>query len=347
LSGRGPCGSVSAVSGSVDMEILRRWIQSVATALSNGYLLFPQTKMIYQGRLKSFCVPGLNCYSCPAATGACPLGALQNFFAYLRAGWREGILLPGLYVIGFLGLLGGFVGRMPCAWLCPFGFFQELLHKIPSPKKEIPRFFTSVKYGFLLLFIFLFPLLFVDEFGYGVTWFCKFVCPAGTLEAGLPLMVLQPELRELAGVLFAHKVSILVLIVAAAVLYRRPFCRVICPLGAFYSLFNRVSLFRMAYHPDRCLHCEACARNCPMGVKPYEAVNQTDCIRCLRCVYESCPQGALSWGRMALSERKMPLKKGVHEVFHMTDGKEMEPLPGQDLPRDVPGEKDPGKPHLG
>jgi len=329
------------------MEILRRWIQSVATALSNGYLLFPQTKMIYQGRLKSFCVPGLNCYSCPAATGACPLGALQNFFAYLRAGWREGILLPGLYVIGFLGLLGGFVGRMPCAWLCPFGFFQELLHKIPSPKKEIPRFFTSVKYGFLLLFIFLFPLLFVDEFGYGVTWFCKFVCPAGTLEAGLPLMVLQPELRELAGVLFAHKVSILVLIVAAAVLYRRPFCRVICPLGAFYSLFNRVSLFRMAYHPDRCLHCEACARNCPMGVKPYEAVNQTDCIRCLRCVYESCPQGALSWGRMALSERKMPLKKGVHEVFHMTDGKEMEPLPGQDLPRDVPGEKDPGKPHLG
>jgi len=320
------------------MEFLRRWVQAVATALTNGYLVFPWTKTIYQGRLKAFCVPGLNCYSCPAAAGACPLGALQNFFAYFRAGLREGIFMPGIYVVGFLGILGGFVGRMPCAWLCPFGLLQELLHKIPSPKKEFPFFLRFVKYGFLLFFVLLLPLLVVDEFGYGVTWFCKFVCPAGTLEAGLPMMALEPGFRDLAGVLFSWKVSLLVLFVAAAVVYRRPFCRVVCPLGAFYSLFNRVSLFRMTYHPDRCIHCGACARNCPMGVRPYEAVNQADCIRCLRCVYESCPTGALSWG--------IPSKKSVHEVSHVGDGNKVEPLPGQVLPGNAPGEKDPGEPHL-
>ena len=306
------------------MEVLRRWVQALATVLSNGYVMFPFTKTIYQGRLKAFCVPGLNCYSCPAAAGACPIGALQNFFAFLQVGWRQGTCLTGFYVIGFLGLLGGFVGRMPCAWLCPFGLLQELLYRIPSPKKEIPPFLSWGKYGFLLFFVILFPLFLLDEFGYGITWFCKFVCPAGTLEAGLPLMGLQPGLRELAGALFSLKVSILVAVVAAAVIVRRPFCRVVCPLGAFYSLFNRGSLFRMAYHPDRCIHCGACSRNCPMGVAPYLGPNGKDCIRCLKCVYQSCPAGALSWECAGLKGGGRPSEEKDGEVPQVAHGDQLQ-----------------------
>jgi len=277
------------------MWVLRRWIQIVATLLSNAFYLFPFTRSIYQGRLKSICVPGLNCYSCPAATGACPLGSLQSLFSTIRPSIAAGKFHVGLYVIGFLGIIGSLVGRMPCAWLCPFGFLQELIYKIPSRKKEIPRCLSYVKYGVLALFVVLLPLFVVDEFGYGQTWFCKLICPVGTLEAGLPLSVLQPELRDLWGALFAHKVLILLVIVVLMIFVRRPFCRILCPLGAIYALFNKVSIFKMVYHPDRCVHCDECYKGCPMGIRFYEGANQPDCIRCLQCMQESCKFGAISY----------------------------------------------------
>lgn len=274
---------------------LRRLIQTVATLLSNSYLLFPFKGNIYQGTLKSFCTPGLNCYSCPAATGACPLGALQNFMAGLRPALKAGHQYFGFYVIGTLGLIGSFSGRMPCGWLCPFGFLQELIHKIPSRKFEIPRALSYVKYALLVLFVFLLPFFIADESGYGMTWFCKFICPAGTLEAGIPMLFLKPELQALIGFLFYNKLFILGLFLLWMVFSRRPFCRVACPLGAIYSLFNKHSVFRMTHDPDKCTHCETCWQNCPMGVKFYERQNDIDCIRCLKCMNESCKFGAISY----------------------------------------------------
>jgi ferredoxin-type protein NapH len=277
------------------MGMLRRWIQGIATITSNAYLLFPFTKNIYQGRLKSLCTPGLNCYSCPAATGACPMGAMQNFFATFRANLALGRFQIGLYVIGFLGIIGSLVGRMPCAWLCPFGFLQEILHKIPSRKLEIPKFLIYFKYAFLAFFVVILPLTITDAFGYGMTWFCKFVCPAGTLEAGIPMVLLQPDLRSLIGILYMNKLVILIIFVMLMIPVRRPFCRTACPLGAFYSLFNKVSIFRMVHHPDKCVLCKQCYTDCPMGVKFYEGANQVDCIRCLKCMQESCKFGAISY----------------------------------------------------
>jgi polyferredoxin len=277
------------------MFVLRRWIQAAATALSNAYLLFPFTRNIYQGRLKSVCVPGLNCYSCPAATGACPLGSLQTMLATVRPSVKAGNGHIGLYVLGILGIIGSLVGRMPCAWLCPFGLLQELIHKIPSRKIEIPRWMIYIKYAFLALFVIALPLLAIDGLGYGITWFCKYVCPAGTLEAGIPMLILQPQLRELVGWLYASKVGILLIFLALMVFIRRPFCRIVCPLGAIYSLFNKVSVFRMVHHPDTCVLCKECYNHCPMGVRFYEGANQPDCIRCLKCMQESCKFGAISY----------------------------------------------------
>ena len=284
------------------IPMIRRWIQVIATFLSNSYLLFPFTGNIYKGTLKSICTPGLNCYSCPAATGACPLGALQHMMATFRHGLQSGHQHFGLYVMGTLGLLGSLTGRMPCGWLCPFGFFQELVHKIPSRKFELPRVLSYLKYPILVLFIFLLPLLIVDEFGYGATWFCKFICPAGTMEAGIPMLFLKPELRSLIGFLFYNKLFILGLFLIWMVFTKRPFCRVACPLGAIYSLFNRYSVFKMTYDPDKCTHCEACYKNCPMGVRFYETHNDTDCIRCLKCMNESCKFGAISYEIAGLQE---------------------------------------------
>lgn len=272
----------------------RRIIQIISTLAANPSFLSVYRKGIYQGNLKSICVPILNCYACPLAVGSCPIGSLQNILASVRASFAIAQYHIGLYVIGLLGIVGSLAGRMPCGWLCPFGLLQEMLYKIPSPKISIHRAMSYLKYVFLLIMVIVLPILIVDELGYGQTWFCKFICPAGTLEAGLPLIVLIEGLRSQLGLLFSWKVGLLVIFLVWMIVSKRPFCRVVCPLGAIFSLFNRVSFFRMVVDKDKCTKCDICYKNCPMELKIYEDSNNPDCIRCLNCV-KTCKAGALSF----------------------------------------------------
>ena len=103
----------------------RRWFQTFSFLAINAYIPSWFKGEIYQGNFKGVCVPVLNCYSCPSALGACPLGAMQNFFATARFNISIAQYQLGLYVIGFLGAVGALVGRMPCGWLCPFGLLSE------------------------------------------------------------------------------------------------------------------------------------------------------------------------------------------------------------------------------
>jgi polyferredoxin len=275
------------------METVRKWVQVVMGFLMNGSWSFPITGTIYQGPLKVICAPGLNCYSCPAATTYCPIGSIQQLLGGLRFALENGQYYFGFSVIGSIGILGGLFGRMICGWACPFGFIQELLHKIPSRKFAIPRLLSYGKYLFLLLFVIILPLLLVDEFGSGSPWFCKYVCPAGTLEAGVPLLLLQPNLRNTIGLLFLNKFVIMILFLAWAVFASRPFCRTACPLGAFYALFNRVRLIKLHLDTAKCTNCKACHHVCPMGVKFNESPDNPECITCLACMNKACKFDAI------------------------------------------------------
>lgn len=276
------------------INIFRRFVQTAISFINNSFFGFIFTRKIYQGQLKSFCAPGLNCYSCPASIWACPIGSLQTIFATIRISLQNFKFHIGFYVFGFLGTIGMLVGRFPCGWLCPFGFLQELVHKIPSKKFNLPNWTQYGKYFFLIFFVIFLPLIVVDQFGYGMTWFCKFVCPAGTLEAGIPMTILDPSLRRLIGILFYNKLAILIIILIAMVFIRRPFCRTICPLGGFYSLFNKISIVRMKHDNNKCVRCNQCFRDCPMHLKFYEGANQLNCIRCFKCYDTSCKFGAIS-----------------------------------------------------
>ena len=276
------------------MEVVRKWIQTILTLLANGSWSFPFTRTIYQGPLKVVCSPGLNCYSCPASTTYCPIGSLQQLMAGIRIALENGQNFFGLYVIGTMGVLGGIFGRLICGWACPFGLIQELLYKIPSKKFNIPRQLNYIKYFFLLFFVILLPLFVVDDFGYGEVWYCKYVCPAGTLEAGLPMLMLQPELRQTIGILFFNKLTIMIVFILWSVAASRPFCRTACPLGAFYALFKNLKLIKLRHVEENCTQCKACHAVCPMGVKFNESPEDTECISCLKCMDKACKFDAIS-----------------------------------------------------
>jgi ferredoxin len=262
------------------MEIVRKWIQAITALLVNGSWSFPFTRTIYQGPLKVVCSPGLNCYSCPAATTYCPIGSLQQLMAGIRIALENGQNFFGFYVVGTMGVLGGAFGRLICGWACPFGLIQELLHKIPSKKFSIPQKLNYLKYGFLLFFVILLPLLVVDDFGYGELWFCKYVCPAGTLEAGLPKLMLQPALCRTIGNVFYNKLTIIV----GYIIWSR----------AFYALFKKLKLVKLRLIEGNCTRCEECHSVCPMGVKFNESPEDAECISCLKCMDKACKFNAIS-----------------------------------------------------
>jgi ferredoxin-type protein NapH len=274
---------------------LRRLVQTLMAFGTNAYLLFPfGGPVIYQGPLKAICHPGLNCYSCPAALLSCPVGAFQNYLAGLRYSTTA---LPqfGLIVLGYLTFIGAGFGRLSCGWICPFGYIQDLLHKIPTRKFSLWKPLRYTKYAVLLILVVIMPAFYVDASGLGHPWFCKLVCPAGTLEGALPLMVIKPSLWGTIGFFFWNKLAILILIIIAVIFISRFFCRVICPLGAFYGLFSRISLVHLEFVEGNCVECGACHRVCPTGIIPNQEFDSPDCIMCLRCM-DSCHFRALDFG---------------------------------------------------
>ena len=269
------------------MARFRGWIQAGAVLFTNLHLPNFIKGGIYQGKGKNVCVPGLNCYSCPAASGACPIGAFQAVAGSSKFRFSY-------YISGFLILLGVLLGRLICGFLCPFGWFQELLHRIPTRKFSTKKLrpLTYLKYVILLVMVVLLPAFAVNDVGMGDPFFCKYLCPQGVLEGAIPLALVNSGIRAALGKLFTWKLCILLAVAVLSVLFYRPFCKWLCPLGAFYALFNKVSLLQMKVDANACISCGKCVKVCSMDVDVTKTPDHAECIRCGKCVL-ACPTGAV------------------------------------------------------
>ncbi len=327
----------------------RLLIQGSFFVLTNSFMTGWFKGTIYTGKLKYICVPGMNCYSCPGAWGACPIGSLQavlNGFDTKKS-WYDASTMTyvkaplywfAFYVVGLIMIIGALIGRLVCGLLCPFGWVQDLLHKIPTPKLKLPRdervivrqknpklirgllvadkYARYLKYGFLAVMVIFLPLVVKAD-----PWFCKYVCPSGMLLGGIPLMSLNQNLASAAGNLTLMKLIILGVMVIGSIFLFRPFCKYICPLGALYSFFNPFSLYRYGIDDSKCNRskgCAACANSCKMGVDIVKNPNSLECIRCGDCK-ASCPAHAIHSGFRFKTEDGAVIRTGRRRKEQFAD----------------------------
>lgn len=264
---------------------IRLAIQIAFTALSNGYVMGFLKGKIYQGPGKKLCLPGLNCYSCPGALGSCPIGSLQAVLGSPK-------FQMSFYVVGFFLFTGAILGRVVCGFLCPFGLVQDLLYKIPffAKRKNMPghKGLVWIKYVVLALMVVILPMFAVNAYGISDPWFCKYLCPSGTLFGGIPLIAANDGLQQALGGLFIWKMSVLLVILVWSLWVYRPFCKYLCPLGAIYGWFNPIALSRYQMDKEACIDCKKCKAACPMDIPVYAKPNSAECIKCGKCL-QACP----------------------------------------------------------
>ena len=271
-------------------ETKRTLFQFVFAAMANPHFKGFLDGQIYKGNSKVVCVPGLNCYSCPGAAGACPIGSLQAIIGSPK-------YTVSLYVMGLLMLFGTLLGRLVCGFLCVFGLIQDLLFKIPAPKFKLSKSVDSklryLKYLVLIVMVIALPMFLTNKFGMAPPYFCKYLCPAGTIEAAFPLIAKNPFLRETIGNIFFIKLSILIVFIISSIFTYRPFCKYFCPLGAIYGLFNKLGIFRLEFEESKCTDCGLCEKSCKMDIDVRSNLNSAECIRCGACI-KACNYGALN-----------------------------------------------------
>lgn len=255
----------------------RKLIQFIFLIVQNPFISNFLTGRPYNGPTKSFCAPGLHCYSCPSMAFGCPLGTIQYVIKYAT-------MIPYL-AIGTLAAVGSIFGSASCAYVCPFGFFQELLHSISPIKNnsaKLPPKFRYLKWGNLILLVIIVPAFGLAQ------GFCAWICPSGLITAGMPIIAANEGLRSSIGATFYWKVALSILFLVLILREKRAFCRYICPLGLILGFFNRISFLQIKLNKDTCINCHACSKACPMGLNLPEEINSIDCIKCGECV-PACP----------------------------------------------------------
>ncbi|MHC4122120.1 MAG: 4Fe-4S binding protein [Planctomycetota bacterium] len=248
----------------------RMWVQSL-------FLLVWLDPMGW--RLHGICSPVFHCYSCPLATFACPIGILANFSA---------LHIFPFIAVGTLVLVGALLGSLTCGWACPFGLLQDLVAKVPTRKLDLPQWTGYFRYVVLLTGVLALPYFFGDD-----SWLfiCR-ICPAGALEAAFPNVAKLAVAGKSIVWPSAVKIIVLILVLAAMFFSQRPWCRVFCPLGAIFGLFNRTSVLFLRLDTDKCNDCKQCHKLCEYGIDPTKNPNDSRCIRCLECT--KCKSDAIT-----------------------------------------------------
>ncbi len=188
-----------------------------------------------------------------------------------HASWELFVTAPLIFILWiFIAMVSLIWGRgVFCGWVCPYGSMTELLNKIAIKLKirqfEIPKKFTYIRYGILVALIGIF------------LWDSIQGELMAEVEPFKSTFLLKPWDRS-----FGYFAYWLLLFAASSVFFR-PFCRILCPMGAALALLGS---FRLSgpHRREFCSSCKICAKLCePRAIRDDGTIDPRDCLSCMEC----------------------------------------------------------------
>ena len=230
--------------------------------------------------------PGENIFSPrpPGAEGFLPISALISLNYWIQTGIVNNIHPAGLYIFIAIALIGFFLKKAFCSWLCPIGTLSESLHllgeKIFGRNLHVSRWLDyplrSLKYLLLLFFA------------------------VSIWQMTIPdlKMFIESPYNKVADIkmylFFAHMTSFalwtIIILMILSVFIENFWCRFLCPYGALLGALSWLSPLKITRNKSTCIDCELCTKVCPARISVHTAtkVRSDECTSCLQCV-DVCP----------------------------------------------------------
>ncbi len=196
-----------------------------------------------------------------------------------------------------------FLGRGWCSWACFYGGWDDLFSRLNKKALlkinwEIPKikYFSFAMLGFTVLA----SLITLTSV------YCTWLCPFKLVTEYAAIDGLKTYLAAIMFILiFFTVVAVLPLLTR-----KRVQCTVYCPFGAFQSLLNSISPYRISIDTEKCSRCMRCAEICPtssiarINIEEKTGKPGLTCTKCGECV-DACPSQAISYnfGGRSCSEK--------------------------------------------
>ncbi len=251
------------------------------------------------------------------------IGAMMAAKAFILKYW------PALAVL----LLTIPFGRFFCAWICPLGTTIDITDRCFAGfrRKSHKTLYDGRKFKYYLLAFLLMSLIFSQQC---VGWFDPLSVATSVYSISIHPYVIHlidglfgylsaiPLVGHLftfihkstQTVLFAHHapffrahgilLSAFVLLISFGMVFRRYWCRNICPMGAIFALFSDWTVFKRNVSSS-CTSCGLCVEKCDMGAISSDGhgIKEGECILCMTC-QKVCPENSITFGNRQPAEQR-------------------------------------------
>lgn len=209
----------------------------------------------------------------------------------------------------------GAFGRIYCSFLCPLGALQDALiflsRKIKRRKFRFKQSHRMIGYTILSLSVFVYlcgsltVINLLDPYSlFGRITAHLFKPLAATVNNFLVFITESFDIFMFSPIQI-HWAPVLVLSITVvcfltvfifAAYHGRLYCNTICPVGVFFGLFSRISLYNFNMDPEKCTKCGQCAALCRSGCIDLKTgrMDLSRCVSCFDC-RDICPERAISY----------------------------------------------------